>query len=79
MINKRKGQLAFALGYGGMYNHANPANLTYSALRSTNVLMFFASQTIQAGAELTINYDVRLGFNPSSESSWAKLNDVQLI
>lgn len=79
LINKRKGQLAFALGYGSMYNHANPANLTYSALRSTNVLMFFANQTIQAGTELTINYDVRLGFDSSAESSWAKLNDVQLI
>jgi uncharacterized protein len=79
LIAKRRGQLAFPLGYGTLYNHSNPANLSYSGLRSTTVLMFVANQTIQAGVELTINYDERVGFNPSSESSWSKWNDIQLI
>ena len=79
LIAKRRGQLAFPLGYGSMYNHANPANLTYSGLRSTNMLMFVAAQTIEAGAELTINYDERSGFNASAESFWAKRNDIELI
>jgi SET domain-containing protein len=79
LIAKRKGQIAFPLGYGSMYNHANPANLTYSGLRSTNVLMFVANQVIKAGAELTINYDERSGVNRSSESPWATRNDIELI
>ncbi|MGH8290136.1 MAG: hypothetical protein ACREV7_14095 [Steroidobacteraceae bacterium] len=79
LIAKRKGQLAFPLGYGSMYNHANPANLTYSGLRSTNVLMFVSVQTVEAGAEPTINYDERSGFNASAESSWAKPNGIELI
>jgi uncharacterized protein len=79
LIAKRKGQLAFPLGYGTMYNHSNPANLSYSGLRSTNVMLFVANQPVQAGAELTINYDERAGFNLSSESLWAKRNDIQLI
>lgn len=79
LIAKRKGQLALPLGYGTLYNHANPANLTYSGLRSTRVMLFVAKGAIPPGTELTINYDERVGISYSSESTWGKHNDIQLI
>ena len=44
-----------ALGYGGIYNHANPANLGYAADAEARCLLFRAVAPIAAGAEMTIN------------------------
>lgn len=43
------------LGYGMMYNHSDPANLTYYKW-SDNSIAFVATKDISAGEELTINY-----------------------
>jgi hypothetical protein len=48
---------ALALGYGSLYNSANPANLRYEADASQQVLRFIAHRDIRADEELTINYD----------------------
>lgn len=72
------GQHALALGYGSLYNHANPASLKYSAVRSTMILQFSANREIRAGEELTINYDMRAGWNWEADSGWARLHRVQL-
>ena len=79
MINKPSGESALALGYGSVYNYANPANLCYAATRTTSSLTFVAARDIQAGEELTINYDERSGFDPASESKWMKQRGVDPI
>ena len=51
------GTRALALGYGSLYNSANPSNLRYEADSSQQTLRFIANQDISADEELTINYD----------------------
>lgn len=77
LIHKTPGQHALALGYGSIYNHANPANLKYFALRSTSTITFVANRVIEAGEELTINYDERGGFDAAVQSAWMKRNKVE--
>lgn len=78
LTSSPSGQHALALGYGSLYNHANPANLKYSAFRTTMILQFSANREIRAGEELTINYDMRGGANWDADSGWAKLHRVHL-
>lgn len=65
---------AIALGYGSLYNHANPANMGYAAEHDASAIIFTAARDIAAGEELTINYDRDPGGDPdvveSSESRW---------
>jgi hypothetical protein len=51
------GTRALALGYGSLYNSANPANMRYEADASQHVMRFIAHRDIHANEELTINYD----------------------
>lgn len=52
---------AVALGYGGMYNHANPANLRYEAVPDCDGIRFTAARAIRSGEELTVNYEAEGG------------------
>jgi len=52
---------ALALGYGSMYNNANPANMRYEADRYGTLLRFIAVREIAAGEELTIFYSANGG------------------
>ena len=76
LINKPPGQHAMALGYGSVYNYANPANLRYCAMRSTFTITFVAARDIQMGEELTINYDEPSGFDPSPVSAWMSRHGI---
>jgi hypothetical protein len=60
---------ALALGYGSLYNHANPSNLRYETDGEALVIRFIAVRGIEAGEELTINYDAD-GGAPVSEDEW---------
>ena len=59
-----------ALGYGGIYNHANPANLCFGADADARCLLFRAATAIPAGAEMTINFNSVEGGTTSSDDSW---------
>ena len=59
-----------ALGYGGIYNHANPANLHYAAEADARCLVFCAAAAIAGGAELTINFNRLDGGIASEDDSW---------
>ena len=61
---------AIAYGYGGIYNHANPANLRYCALPDIGCLQFTAARPIQEGEELTINFNSLTGDIRSQSDSW---------
>jgi hypothetical protein len=63
-------QSVIALGYGGIYNHANPANLRYSADPVARCLLFTADTAIPAGAEMTINFNRLDGGTTSEDDSW---------
>jgi tetratricopeptide (TPR) repeat protein len=61
---------ALALGFGSLYNHESPATLRYEADPENLALKFIATQKIDKGKELTINYDAAIGQIAESENSW---------
>jgi uncharacterized protein len=63
---------AIALGYGGIYNDGNPANMSYSAVirHQRPYLQFTAARTVLADEELTVNYSAPGGVPQSSDNRW---------
>jgi hypothetical protein len=64
------GVSAIALGYGSMYNHANPANMRYLSALDGAAIEFVAVRAIRAGEELTINYCGKAGAPVSDNEGW---------
>ena len=52
---------ALVLGYGSLYNHANPANARYKASPREGLICFSAARPIAEGEEITINYNAAAG------------------
>jgi SET domain-containing protein len=48
---------AIALGYGSLYNHSYRPNAKYVKDWDTQVIRFVALRDIQAGEEITVNYN----------------------
>ncbi len=48
---------AIALGYGSLYNHAYHPNAEYIIDYESKTLAFYAIEDIEAGQEITINYN----------------------
>jgi SET domain-containing protein len=70
---------AVALGYGSIYNHANPASLYYQADARASLLRYRAARDIQAGEELTINYNAEGGVHEWADDNWFERFDIALI
>lgn len=68
---------AIALGYGSLYNHANPATLRYLADGPRRCLLFVAARRISTGEELTINYNRTMGGPRSLRDDWFEANSLQ--
>jgi hypothetical protein len=71
-----QGIAAIALGYGSMYNHANPANMRYASDLAGEAIKFIAARAINRGEELTINYNDTGGEPVSGEDIWFKMCEV---
>lgn len=61
---------AIALGFGSLYNGANPANLRYELDRAGKAIRFIAARSITNGEELTINYSAEDGGAVSASDRW---------
>ncbi len=61
-------QAAIALGYGSLYNHSYEPNLAYEFREERMCIDYLALRDIEAGEELTINYNNlgELAFEPLS-------------
>lgn len=74
---------AIALGYGSLYNHANPANMGYAAEHDGSAIIFTAVRDIAEGEELTINYDRDPGGDPdvveSTEARWFGSRGIEAV
>jgi hypothetical protein len=73
------GEHAFALGYGNLYNHDNPASMRYEADESGLLLRFTANRLIAADEELTINYNATGGGAECHDDNWFDLNNIARI
>ncbi len=67
---------ALALGYGSLYNHANPSNLRYENNTDLGVINYWAIKEVEAGEELTINYDASVGSYNAGDNSWFVRNGL---
>lgn len=57
-LHGRRGEICvMGMGYASLYNHQYPANVKYRFLLSKNLMEFRAFRDIQAGEEITINYN----------------------
>ena len=70
---------ALALGYGSLYNHSNPANLRYETDGACLVLRLIAARDVEAGEELTINYNAEGGGAVSDEDWWFEEKKIELV
>lgn len=66
-----------ALGYGSMYNHANPANMRYEADAKNTQLRFVAVRDIADGEELTVNYNAVGGGAEWHDDNWFNRMNIQ--
>lgn len=57
LLGNAEKQAAFGFGYASFYNHSSAANVFYTFSLKRNTLNIYAYQTIEAGCELTINYN----------------------
>jgi SET domain-containing protein len=70
---------ALALGYGSLYNHANPSNLRYETDAEALVMRFVAARDISEGEELTINYNADGGAPASDDEWWFEEKGIELV
>lgn len=57
LLGNAEKRAAFGFGYASFYNHSPEANAFYKFSRKKNTLNIYAYQTIEAGSEVTINYN----------------------
>lgn len=70
---------AVALGFGSMYNHANPANMVYHANLEDKTIHYIAITDIAKDGELTINYNSGGGSAVSDSDDWFKKRGIEPI
>jgi len=70
---------AVALGYGSLYNSANPANMRFEADAAAAALRFIADRDILQDEELTINYSSWGGAAQSTTNDWFKRLKVRFL
>lgn len=72
---------AVALGFGSIYNHAEPANMAASADESTGskCLVFTAVRDIDPHEELTINYNAHGGGHTWHDDNWFQRMNIQPV
>ncbi len=70
--------LAIVLGYGSMYNHGNPANVSAKPNPKTRIMEYKSLRKITKGTELLINYDA-LWTGVSKGNKWIAQRKLKYI
>ncbi|MEN8108241.1 MAG: SET domain-containing protein-lysine N-methyltransferase [Pseudomonadota bacterium] len=78
LANTNTPATAIAAGYGGMYNHSDPANMRYHADPLAVTLIFTAVRDIRRDEQLTINYNARGGGHVWHDDNWFEREDIKL-
>jgi len=70
-----------ALGFGSLYNGANPANLRHKAVWDSPYpfLLFVADRVISEGEELTVNYSSDHGAAESVNNRWFDERGIKML
>ena len=78
-LTKTQASTALALGFGSMYNHANPASIRYEAVLENESMRYIAVRDIKKDEELTINYNAGGGSHVSDKDSWFEARGIALL
>jgi hypothetical protein len=80
-LGGHSGAQALALGYGSLYNGANPANMRYEAIwdNPRPMLRFIAVKMIKCGQELTVNYSGPRGAAESANNWWFERKRIMML
>lgn len=80
-LGGHSGAQALALGYAGLYNGANPANMRYEAIQGNPrpLIRFIADKLISRGDELTINYSGDGGASTSPGNAWFEEKAINML
>lgn len=78
-LARESGVKALALGYGSLYNHANPSNATYSAGADGDTLVLTAARRIEANEQITINYNFSSGGTDSPDECWFETRNIEVL
>jgi SET domain-containing protein len=74
-LHGRRGEICVVgLGYASLYNHQYPANAKYRFRLSKNLMEFSAFRDIEAGEEITINYNGTP--DDPSPVEFGRINDI---
>jgi hypothetical protein len=73
------GMHCLALGYGSLYNHANPANMRYQTDPDRGLMRFIAVRAIEPDEELTVNYNALGGHPESAADTWFERMGVEVF
>ena len=76
-LSQEDGIQALVLGYGSLYNHANPSNASYSA-EGGQFLVISAARMINADEQITINYNFSSGGTTSTDDNWFQSRDIEV-
>lgn len=79
LVGQKDDRQAIALGFGSLYNHANPANMRYEADATLPAMRFVAVRDIAAGEELTINYNAHGGGHTWDDNQWFERMKIRLV
>lgn len=79
VLAEQPGTRALALGFGSLYNHANPANMRYEADAEHELLRFIAVRDIAADEELTINYNAVGGAAEWADDNWFASHSIERL
>lgn len=77
LIRNGKKESCIALGYGSLFNSANPSNMKYIADEKNMLLNFIAIRHIKKHEELTINYSGINGDNLSEGNCWFDHRNIE--
>lgn len=69
---------ALVLGYGSIYNHSDDPNLSFSRDLKKLTMTFTALMPIDAGDQLTIDYNQMTG-DQSGRKDWFRANQVEKL
>lgn len=76
-LAQEDGVQALVLGYGSLYNHANPSNAKYSA-EGGEYLVITAACKISADEQITINYNFSSGGTTSEGEIWFETRNIEV-
>ncbi|MCF6359980.1 MAG: SET domain-containing protein-lysine N-methyltransferase [Cyclobacteriaceae bacterium] len=78
-LTKTEPSNALVLGYGAIYNHANPANMLYKGVLENHSIQYIAAKDVKKDEELTVNYNDANGQPYCDKDTWFEFHNIKRL